>query len=221
LERVVLCDGTGADGQLQVIVPLFSEHGIEVEVLGFDQGRDSVVEFGKGYGEATIIRYALKNSEFLREAGGFFKVTGRVFVPGFDRLAEAVHARVPTFMLDLGPVRRAAIRGAQHLVAPQMWNSRGARLQKWLNPGVSTVFWHAPKDYFIRHLLPAYLSARDRDGRFVELTLLPPLIQNGVKRFSAPVELVGESGSNDACYSGGSLEPRALAVADFLLSSLE
>lgn len=47
-------------------------------------------ERGKGYGEAKIIQYGIKNSQMLQNCKYLIKVTGRVVVPDIQRLADSI-----------------------------------------------------------------------------------------------------------------------------------
>lgn len=56
-----------------------------LECIAFD-GNNYDRNIGKGYGEAAIIKHALENSEFLKNAGWLFKVTGRVKITNIKKL---------------------------------------------------------------------------------------------------------------------------------------
>ena len=79
--NVVLCDGSGYD---------FSEdiqdrfQNLNIECLAFKNSWQQVEKYGKGYGEGEILKYALVNSLFLKEADCFAKCTARLWVENFQ-----------------------------------------------------------------------------------------------------------------------------------------
>lgn len=214
---MVICDSTGSHSLLRPLVDVLAERGLELEVLGFEQDQQAVREFGKGYAEGKVIAYALANSKLLGSADAFFKVTGRLFIANFDRLAKDVCGSKPTFNLEFGWLRQRAASAAQAWLGERGALRRQSKLGEYLSPAVSTVFWHSPKEYCFRHLLNAYLSARDRSGWYAEHAVGRTLVRHGVGRFSQYVDIVGESGTNPRFYSGGPLPEKWLADAREIL----
>ena len=218
LRRVVICDGTGSEQVLRPLVPLFEEHGIALELLGFQQDAGLVEAFGKGYGEGAIIAYAISRSRLLADAPSFYKVTGRLFVKEFSHLPAYGGAQLPTFALEFGRARQVLLSLVHKTLPPSALRVLPRRIREIVNPGVSTVFWHSPRDYFLRFLQDAYLGANDRERCFVEYAVLPRLLKNGVRRFQSKICVVGESGTRDRSYSGGVLPAHWLRAAHELLA---
>lgn len=78
--QFVICDGSGFD-----FSPLLKKQfpNLNIESIHFMNDRDLVKKHGKGYGEGEIIRYALANSSFLKEADWFAKCTAKLWVENF------------------------------------------------------------------------------------------------------------------------------------------
>lgn len=89
--RIVFVENTGYD-----ISPLYREviEAGRLEVLTF-HGNDYEKSRGKGYGEALIIEYAMKNSAFLREDVNIIKITGRLICMNVGKMAKR-YARTDT-----------------------------------------------------------------------------------------------------------------------------
>lgn len=64
-----------------------------MEYLTFDGNRYNK-ELGKGYGEAKIIEYAFKNSEFIKQATCVIKITGRIIVKNLNTLWSLIRNKV-------------------------------------------------------------------------------------------------------------------------------
>lgn len=79
--KIVFCNNSGYDKDLSDAVP--SESG-RLELIFFE-GNNYNKEFGKGYGEYNIIRYAFQNSSFLQSADYIVKITGRLIINNLTR----------------------------------------------------------------------------------------------------------------------------------------
>ncbi len=82
--KIVFVENTGYD-----ISPMYEDviASGRLEVLTF-HGNDFDKSKGKGYGEALIIEYALKNSEFLEEDLNIIKITGRLICENVAKMAK-------------------------------------------------------------------------------------------------------------------------------------
>lgn len=83
---IVFCENSGTDLWAEISSP---EKEKRLEFLTFC-GNDYDKSFGKGYGEARIIRYAIENSLFLKTADFIIKITGRVKVLNLNELTLAL-----------------------------------------------------------------------------------------------------------------------------------
>ena len=82
--RIVFCENS----EKNIFHKINSEKKTtQLECITFD-GNNYDKNRGKGYGEATIIKYALENSEFMKSADYLFKITGRVKVKNIKKLIK-------------------------------------------------------------------------------------------------------------------------------------
>ena len=154
--KIVFAENSGWDlTHLRARVPpmLVSQ----VEFLSLDPA-DFDIARGKGFNEARLLAEAASRSSFVREAGGFFKVTGRYPIYNLARFVQAASKAIfeddrawycdikdhPLYdMLRLG------------------WHGHyfDARLF-----GVSS-------DYYLKEIYPRTVTCNDYEGRSLELAL--------------------------------------------------
>ena len=79
---IVFVENSGADFRDEF--ESFIDKG-RLEYITF-WGNDYDKKFGKGYGEAIIIRYALDNSEILKKADIVIKITGRLKIDNIGKI---------------------------------------------------------------------------------------------------------------------------------------
>lgn len=89
IERIVVCENSGADIQTLRSLAERGNNGKAVEILQF-QGQGFDPERGKGYGEGLIMRHALENSALLSESEYFVKVTGRLYVANICEIVQTL-----------------------------------------------------------------------------------------------------------------------------------
>lgn len=80
-QPLVLCDGSGFDFTDLVQRNFF---GSKIECLHFNNDREKVQLFGRGYGEGEIVRYAVNRSEIIAHTGCFAKCTSKLWVENFS-----------------------------------------------------------------------------------------------------------------------------------------
>lgn len=78
--RIVLSDGSGFDFS-ELVAERFPLAAIEC--LSFHNDAERVRQFGRGYGEGEIVRYATKHSRFIAQAGCFSKCTSKLWVENY------------------------------------------------------------------------------------------------------------------------------------------
>ncbi len=78
--QFVICDGSGFD-----FSDLLKSHFpyLDIECLFFMNDSQKVHDYGKGYGEGEIIRYALEHSVYLHQSAWFAKCTAKLWVDNF------------------------------------------------------------------------------------------------------------------------------------------
>lgn len=155
---------------------------------------------GKGYNELLLINLAIKNSTFIKQAGAFFKVTGRYPIYNifqFHKAASIAFSNGYDFYCDLKNHNLYRLLGLN-------WNSHSfeARL------------WGSKIDFYVKNISDKYTVCYDYDGRFVESVLYNYLFQvtDGFKRckckekgisirFSREPRFGGIEGSNSVAAS--------------------
>lgn len=90
-QPIVLCDGSNHDFSAAV-----SEQfpGATIECLPFENRQEMVRQYGRGYGEGEIVRYALHHSRLIAEAGCFAKCTSKLWVANFRECAAAWNGKL-------------------------------------------------------------------------------------------------------------------------------
>lgn len=78
---IVVCDGSGYDFSA-LLTEKFPDHPIEF--LSFNNDEALVKEFGRGYGEGEIVKYAINNSRVINRLGCFAKCTAKLWVENYS-----------------------------------------------------------------------------------------------------------------------------------------
>lgn len=184
---IVLVDNSGhALDALQEVVEQNRSCGKRVELISSRTTGYSATR-GRSFGELDIMATALARSELLREATGFAKVTGRVFIPNFDAIVTAVAS-------DFDVVGRLS-----HNLT-------------WLD----TVFVLFRKEPFAQRLLPFALEhVDDRARRCVERVLASAClhaIADGGRWYPFAVEprVRGVRALDNRAYAASALRARAI-----------
>lgn len=76
-QPLVLCDGSSYDLTEEVRRRF---PNASIECLAFENDQTKVREFGRGYGEGEIVKYAIEHSLRIRDAGCFVKCTSKLWV---------------------------------------------------------------------------------------------------------------------------------------------
>ena len=115
---IVFCENTGANLFDEIESP--EKYG-RLEYLTF-YGNDYDTNLGKGYGEARIIEYAIRNSHRLKSADFVIKITGRVKILNIDKLSRKIsknrESKRPYVILELDGKKLAK---SVCLYAPKVW----------------------------------------------------------------------------------------------------
>lgn len=78
---IVICDGSNFD--FREIIKR-KNPAIQIECLNFSNDEEKVKEFGRGYGEGEIIKFAIENSNTIREYQSFAKCSAKLWVENFN-----------------------------------------------------------------------------------------------------------------------------------------
>ena len=141
--KIVICDGSNYDFT-EDCKKKFKDN--DIECLYFQNNYRSVKKFGKGFGEGEIIKFALKNSVFLKQADFFAKCTGRLWVDNFKELLRTWNGVFQcNFILKRNKFKI--------LIKPQR---------------VDTRFYIVKKRFYYKYLLHSYKNVRDEQFNFLE-----------------------------------------------------
>ena len=160
---IVLCDGSGFD-----IKPVIESRffGANIEYLKFQNDPALVVKFGRGYGEGEIIKYALKNSREILNAGCFVKCSAKLWVRNFhecmhwwngDFLCKGVFLKVFT------PLKKTEFHH------------------------IDTRFYVASKIFYEHYFMDAHQKIDIEDGYGLEECFRDVLMQSGIQGALLPV----------------------------------
>ena len=82
---IVLCDGSGFNFK-SIISSTFPDS--DIECLSFENDVESVKKYGRGFGEGEIVRYAIANSQKIRDSKCFTKCTSKLWVDNYYDLCS-------------------------------------------------------------------------------------------------------------------------------------
>ena len=85
--NIVFCENSGTN--IYDDVSFHEKERLEYLTFSFRGGEDK----GTGYGEAKIIEYAIRNSQFIRKASGVIKITGRVRILNINEICRSAHTK--------------------------------------------------------------------------------------------------------------------------------
>lgn len=148
-----------------------------IEFITFN-GNDFDRNKGKGYGEALMIEYALRNSAILNNSSFVIKVTGRLLIDNFDeliremQLSNCVYANLVRG--NCGLERKSYFFGAPIVFLIDYFISRKEEIDE------------SKKVYFERHLYNECIKWSEDGGK--------------VKEFRHPILVSGISGSTGKAY---------------------
>lgn len=145
--KIVFCNNSGEDISNKII-----HNKNRVEFLSFN-GNNFDKNFGKGYGEFIIIKYALENSLFIKEADYIIKITGRIKVKNITK---------SLFLNDLFlvfPKKRVYITledscnmaTSNYFIAPKSFFDLFVNIDNGINDSGGYYFEHLLFDFIERH----------------------------------------------------------------------
>jgi len=89
-KSIVICDATASSVLSPEELAAIRQLGVSVEQLAFQQDDALLAQRGKGFAEGQLIKFAVRNSQLLRQSGSFFKCTGKVFCRNFAAIAALI-----------------------------------------------------------------------------------------------------------------------------------
>lgn len=88
IDRIIFVDNSDSSLDALIEIEHRANHRKMVEFLTFEKGNDFPVEYGKGYGEMTMLNWVIDNSNIIRKDDIIWKATGRLILSNIDRLIE-------------------------------------------------------------------------------------------------------------------------------------
>ena len=177
VRKIVIADATGQTLLDDQEVLMLNQMGVEVEQIYYFQNVDLVLIRGKGYGEGALIKFALKNSEFLKSATNFFKCTGKVYCRNFYEIFNMIQ---------------------QNNIQNIFWRDV-------FDSFMDTRFFYTSKDFCEKFLMRAYEDIDDRNNLMSEHCVLKVASEHLTQRASIRPMLSGFSGSLNKPYFEASL----------------
>ncbi len=169
VRQIIFCDNSGYDADYQDVKTWARKRGKVLEVISY-KGNDASGLRGRAYGEGELIKRVLKTSILMRQAPGFFKVTGRFVVENFDSLERLTRK--------------------QRIVMSR----RSVRKTRWAD----TRFFKMERSFYCGQLMEVHQLAQDDEWILGEAyaSILAPL---GIPSFPRALRIRGIAG-NGAVY---------------------
>ena len=161
--KLVICNNSGDD-----FGNAFEKLSDRVEYLFFD-GNNYNRSLGKGYGEFEIIKYAIQNSQLIKQAQVVIKITGRLIIsnlkPAINETRRLLHLTNMTIIARI-PLGQRQIY-SECIVAPKEFYVSFLAQPNSVNDS---------EGYYFEHLLYDTI----RNGRFSIESFTRPIIKKGV-----------------------------------------
>lgn len=175
---LVVCDSSGFDFS-DLVKEKFPHHPIES--LNFMADKSLVKYHGKGYGEGEIIRYALENSHYLKQADFFAKCTAKLWVENFNECLKEWNS---LFLCKATFLRVFSIK-------------------KTVLDHIDTRFYFSSKEFYLKYLLNAHVNLGGTTGMSIEDSFRDVILINQMKGviFSTPPVIGGVGGGTGKYYN--------------------
>jgi hypothetical protein len=175
--RLVICDGSNFDFS-RIVLERFPEANIEC--IFFQNNKEMVGVYGKGYGEGEIVRYAIFNSVYLTESDFFAKCTAKLWVENFFDCLKCWNG---TFM-------------------GKGFFSDVFSLRKTQFSYIDTRFYLVEKSFYLENLDSAYLNVGGESGLSLEHCFRDIILKNKYEKilFNVPPVICGVGGGSGKYY---------------------
>ena len=140
-------------------------------------------EYGKSYGELLTLDYASEHSQFVADAGGYFKVTGRFPILNIGKLLAEAERRGPW---DL------------------FCDNKDHRIYDWLHNGwtghaCDTRFFGVTLDFYRKHFFGRAAELNDSQNKLIEFMFFDTAKAAAqeckvIRRFKTEPEYAGKAG---------------------------
>ncbi len=175
--RLVVCDGSGYDFS-RIVNERFPERPIEC--LFFENDKQLVARHLRGYGEGEIVKFALLNSVFLRDADWFAKCTAKLWVDNFLSCVEEWNG---SFLCKA--------------YFSNVYSFRKTRFEY-----IDTRFYLVKKQVYLKYFLESHLDVGGSNGTTIEDNFKEVVVRNRLTNFlfNSPPVIRGMGGGSGKYY---------------------
>jgi hypothetical protein len=175
--NLVICDGSNFDFT-NLVRERFPD--AKIECLFFDNNKEFVRLYGKGYGEAEIVKYALLNSTYIGQADYFAKCTAKLWVDNFHECLKSWNGNF-------------VCKGYFENVFS---------LKKTKFEYVDTRFYLAKSSFYLNYLDAAHLDLGTEHGRSLEYCFKEVVTKQKFEHvmFNVPPVICGVGGGSGTYY---------------------
>jgi hypothetical protein len=176
--HLVICDSSGFDFS-QLVSEKFP-HAL-IECLSFVADARLVQFHGKGYGEGEIIKFAVQNSAYIRQADFFAKCTAKLWVENFHQCLKEWNG----VFLCMGTF------------------SNVFSFRKTYLNHIDTRFYLVSKDFYWQHLATVHLNLGGTTGLSIEDNFREVVLGQNLRRviFCKPPVIAGVGGATGKYYN--------------------
>jgi len=175
--RLVICDGSNFDFS-KIVIERFPE--ADIECIYFQNNKEMVGVYGKGYGEGEIVRYAISNSAYLKESDYFAKCTSKLWVENFFDCIKSWNGRFLTkgYFSDVFSFKNTQFSY------------------------IDTRFYLVSKSFYLQNLESEYLNVGGERGLSLEHCFRNVILKNGFENvlFNVPPVICGVGGGSGKYY---------------------
>jgi hypothetical protein len=178
ISKIVFCENTNFTYDYSSQKELAYNNGKKIEIISFKGDYDSIIQKGKGFGEGEIIKYALNNSEIIRQCDGFYKLTGRLIVKNMDKIVSTT------------PLKSSFIYYPK-------------TIYKIPVDHIETYFYKVDKNLYIKYLANAHQEVDEPKFRYLEHVFHKRLSTLWLRSFKTCPLISGLSGTSGNSYEYG------------------
>lgn len=174
---IVICDGSSYDfsKEMQVKFPTAN-----IECLHFENDQHSVREFGRGYGEGEIVKFAIRRSLTIKKYGCFAKCSSKLWVDNFKACLSFWNGKLlckGVFLDAFSPLKKINLNY------------------------IDTRFYISNTDFYIEYLIDAHQGINVSKGHGLEECFRDILIQRKLHHVLMPIyPIIGGVGGGTGKY---------------------
>ncbi len=207
IQQIVFAKNCGLQIRSKILQEVASSHGKELEFIQVESSARTVYQ-GKGFGEGDIIKQALKQSEILRGAEDFIKITGKLYAPGSENVFPG---KDPGEFYLVANESAENVSWSRRFIAPLYKNPRAGNFLGFLRRGIrvpwgliaatpsgwmDTRFYRVSRSLYQESLLHSHERVQDALGYTLENAFHDDLdYQEGIRMISSTPVIIGTSGT--------------------------